>query len=83
MLTRVFDLGQQEVVDDFDDHRGADFGERKVARGEQRLVVHGVKGVVCQTSKRRLAVVADDDYGGTTAASRFCHAIQSARFARV
>ena len=32
MLTRVFNLGQQEVVDDFDDHRGADLGERKVAR---------------------------------------------------
>ena len=83
MLSGVLDFGQQEVVDNLDDHRGADLGERKVARGEQRLVVHGIKGVVGQASKRRLAVAADDDYGSTAAASRFRHAIQSARLARV
>ena len=46
VLSGVLDFGQQEVVDNLDDHRGADLGERKVARGEQRLVVHGIKGVV-------------------------------------
>ncbi len=46
VLSGVLDFGQQEVVDDLYDHRCADLGERKVARGEQRLVVHGIKGVV-------------------------------------
>ena len=70
MLARVLDFGQQEVVDNLDDHRGAHLGERKVTSGEQCLVVHGIKGVVGQASKRRLAVAADDDNGGATAASR-------------
>lgn len=43
MLASVFNLGQQEVVDDFDDHRGADLGERKVSRRQQRFVVDGIK----------------------------------------
>ena len=81
MLTRVFNLGQQEVVDDFDDHRGADLGERKVARRQQRFVVDGIKSVVCQARERGFAVAADDDYGGTAVASRFCHAIQTTRLA--
>ena len=83
MLAGVFNLGQQEVVDNLDDHRGTHLGERKVARGEQCLVVHSIKGVVGQASKRGLAVAADDDNGGATAASRFCHAIQSTRLAGV
>lgn len=49
MLASVFNLGQQEVVDDFDDHRGADLRERKVACRQQRFVVDGIKSVVCQT----------------------------------
>ena len=83
MFASVFNLGQQEVVDDFDDHRGADLGERKVARRQQRFMVDGIKSVVCQAREWRLAVAADDDYGGTAVASRFCHAIQSARLAGV
>ena len=83
MLSGVLDFGQQEVVDDFDDHRGADLGERKVTRRQQRFMVYGIKSVVCQAREWRLAVAADDDYGGTAVASRFCHAIQSARFAGV
>ena len=83
MLTRVFNLGQQEVVDDFDDHRGADLGEREVTRCQQRFVIDGIKGVVGEARKWRLAIAADDDHGCAAVASRFCHAIQSARFARV
>ena len=63
MFASVFNLGQQEVVDNFDDHRGADLGERKVTRRQQRLVVDGIKSVVCQAREWRLAVAADDDYG--------------------
>ena len=83
MLARVLDFGQQEVVDNLDDHRCTDFRERKVARRQQRFVVDGIKGVVCQARERGFAVAADDDYGCAAVASRFCHAIQSARFAGV
>ena len=83
MLSGVLDFGQQEVVDDFDDHRGTDLGERKVACRQQRFVVDGIKGVVCQARERGFAVAADDDYGCAAVASRLCHAIQSARFAGV
>ena len=61
VLSGVLDFGQQEVVDDLDDHRGAHLGEREVARCQQRLVIDGIKGVVGQASKRRLAVAADSD----------------------
>ena len=83
MLTRVFNLGQQEVVDDFDDHRGADLGEREVTRCQQRFVIDGIKGVVGEARKWGFAVTADDDYGCAAVASRFCHAIQTARLAGV
>lgn len=50
---------------------------------QQRFVVDGIKRVVCQARERGFAVAADDDYGCAAVASRFCHAIQSARFAGV
>ena len=50
---------------------------------EQRFVVDGIKSVVCQAREWGFAVTADDDYGCAAVASRFCHAIQSARFAGV
>lgn len=46
VLSCVLDFGQQEVVDDLDDHRGAHLGEREVARCQQRLVIDGIKGIV-------------------------------------
>ena len=46
VLARVLDFGQQEVVDDLYDHRGAHLGEREVARCQQCLVIDGIKGVV-------------------------------------
>ena len=46
MLAGVLNFGQQEVVDDLDDHRCAHLGEREVARCQQRLVIDGIKGVV-------------------------------------
>ena len=46
VLSGVLDFGQQEVVDDLYDHRGAHLGEREVARCQQRLVIDGIKGVV-------------------------------------
>ena len=83
MLSGVLDFGQQEVVDDLYDHRGAHLGECEVTRCQQRFVIDGIKGVVGEACKWRLAIAADDDYGCAAVASRFCHAIQSARFARV
>ena len=83
VLSGVFDFGQQEVVDDLYDHRGAHLGEREVACCQQCLVIDGIKGVVGQARKWRLAVTADNDYGGAAFASRFCHAIQTARLAGV
>ena len=46
VLSGVIDFGQQEVVDNLDDHRGAHLGEREVARCQQCLVIDGIKGVV-------------------------------------
>lgn len=46
MLSGVLDFGQQEVVDDLYDHRGAHLGEREVTRCQQCLVIDGIKGVV-------------------------------------
>ena len=46
VLSGVLDFGQQEVVDDLYDHRGAHLGECEVARCQQCLVIDGIKGVV-------------------------------------
>lgn len=46
VFSGVLNFGQQEVVDDLDDHCGAHLGEREVARCQQRLVIDGIKGVV-------------------------------------
>ena len=46
-------------------------------------MVHRIKGIVGQTRKRRFAIAADDDDGSTAVASRFGHAVQSARLTGV
>lgn len=46
VLSGVLDFGQQEVVDDLYDHRGAHLGEREVPRCQQCLVIDSIKGVV-------------------------------------
>ena len=46
VLSGVLNFGQQEVVDDLDDHRGAHLGEREVTRCQKCLVIDGIKGVV-------------------------------------
>ena len=83
MFASVFNLGQQEVVDDFDDHRGADLGERKVARRQQRFVVDGIKRVVCQARVSGDLLSLLMRLRLRRSRERFCHAIQSARFAGV
>ena len=67
VLAAAFDLWQQEVIKCFDNRHGGNLGECKVARGEQRFVVHGAQNVRRLAGEGRLLVTCDCDHTGATA----------------
>ena len=77
VLTAILDFVHQKVIERLDDRHGGDFRKREIARGEQRLVVHGAQHVRCLAGERRLLITGDHDHAGASVFSCLGNAHQA------